>query len=270
MPSTEDDPIRLLYDGQWNQAGKAVEAEIAAGETDLSRLLNRSYATLIGANAPARRTGLAFGRVYEASSLAAYRLDRDWTADIVIAHASRIGADAIIETGAGWGYNLFNIWLRGGPDTPCHAFEYAAAGRETALRVRDAVAAGPALEVHAFDYRAPDLSPVVGRYRRPLVFTRHSIEQVPELPQAFIDALLDLAPVVEVLHFEPVGFQFAPLQEASAAVQAHSLVQGYNTNLWALLQANEAAGRIVIEEAQDNVMAAKLKNASSLIRWRTA
>lgn len=270
MPSAAKEPIRQRYDTLWSQADAAIDAEIAAGETDLSRLLHRSFACLTQGYAPATQTGLAFGSAYEAPSLATYRLDRDWTADTVIALAARIDADAIIETGAGWGYNLFNIWLRGAPDVDFHAFEYVAAGRGAALRLRDAVAAGPRLEVHAFDYRTPDLSAVAGRYRRPLIFTRHSIEQIPLLPQTCIDAFLDLAPAVGVLHFEPVGFQVDPEKAGSAETRTHSLKQDYNTNLWDLLQANAAAGRIVIEEAEVNVMAAKIKNASSLIRWRTA
>jgi hypothetical protein len=35
-----------------------------------------------------------------------------------------------------------------------------------------------------------------------------------------------------------------------------------------MLQDMQAAGRLVIEEAAANVMAAKLHNATTLIRWR--
>jgi hypothetical protein len=266
-PATD---VKATYEAWWSATRDAVDGEIAAGETELSRLMHRAFARTVGARPKTEQTSIIFHREAPAPYLAGHRIARDWIADTVIEHAVRTGADALIETGSGWGYNLFNIWLRGGPQLPCHAFEYTQAGRETCMRLRDAAWAGPQVEVHAFDYYAADLSAVAGRYRRPLIYTSHSIEQIGVLPQSCIDAFLGAADEVTVLHFEPVSWQFAPDEEASRSVLKHCQRSGYNTNLWPLLQANAADGRLVIEETEANVMAPKLTNSSSLIRWRKA
>jgi hypothetical protein len=261
--------VKATYEASWSGVRSAAELEIAAGETELSRLLHREFARVVGRRPAGEWQSLIFGRETPAPIVSGHRIARDWIADTVIEHAVRIGADAIIETGAGWGYNLFNIWLRGGPQVPCHAFEYTEAGRGTCRRVSEAARAGPQIEVHAFDYHTPDLAPAAGRYKRPLVYTSHSIEQIGKLPQSCIDAFLALAPEVEVLHFEPVGWQFEPDHWASGRVWEHCLANGYNENLWSLLQQNEDAGRLTIEDAQAHVMAPKLTNTSSLIHWRS-
>lgn len=262
--------IKDLYESSWSRARATLEAQIAAGETELSRLLHGAFAQIVGERPPGEWQSIVFGREVPTPFLAAHRIARDWIADTVIEHAVRIGADAIIETGSGWGYNLFNIWLRGGPRVDCHAFEYTEAGRETCRRMLDAASDGPALETHAFDYYAADFSSLAGRYRRPLVYTSHSIEQIAEMPQSCIDALLTLAPEVEVLHFEPVSWQFDPDHWASGRVADYCERQNYNRNLWSLLQDNEDAGRLTVEETLANVMAPKTFNTTGLIRWRSA
>jgi hypothetical protein len=259
--------IKASYEAWWSNVRAAVETQIAAGETDLSRILHRTFANAVGAPPPGDPPSLVFGREVPAPYLTAHRMGRDWIADMVIEQADRIEADAIIETGSGWGYNLFNIWLRGGRKVPCHAYEYTEAGRETCTRVRDAARDGPEITVHAFDYHAADLSAVAGRYQRPLIYTSHSIEQIANLPQSCIEAFLATAPEVTVMHFEPVSWQFDPDSEASERVRRHCERSGYNDNLWPLLELNQAAGRLTIEETMANVMAPKLTNSSSLIRW---
>lgn len=261
--------IKDVYESWWSRVRAALESQTSAGETELSRLLHVTFAQTVGKRPASEWQSIIFGRETPAPYLAGHRIARDWIADTVIEHAARIGADAIIETGSGWGYNLFNIWLRGGPPVDYHAFEYTEAGRDTCRSMRAAAHDGPRLETHAFDYHGADLSPVGGRYRRPLIYTSHSIEQIAEMPQSFIEALLAIAPEIEVLHFEPVSWQFDPDHWASERLAEYCGRQGYNRNLWNLLQANEDAGRLVIEETQANVMAPKTFNTTGLIRWRS-
>lgn len=269
-PAMTDDArarIKATYESKWSGDRAAIEEQIAAGERDLSRIVHRSFASMVG-RMPARDTPrILFGREAPAPYLTAFRITREWIADTVAEHARRIDADAIVEAGSGWGHNLFLTWLRGGPDVAYHAFEYTEAGRETTLRLGQAAAVGPCIEAHPFDYYTPDFSVIAGRVRRPLVFTSHSIEQIGTLPQGFIDELLRLAPQVTVLHFEPVGWQFAPDDPFGLEVKAHCLRKGYNENLWSLLNANAAAGSLTIDETMANVMAPKPINSTSLIRW---
>ena len=267
-PQQHSDQVRAAYEAWWERTESAIDRHIAAGETDLARLLHLAYRDSVGETPPGPRTSIIYGLELEVPYLAANRIIRDWIADTVIEHAS--GVDAIIEIGSGWGYNLCNIWLRGGPRVDYHALELTDAGRRCCRKLRDAAQAGPNLAIHPFDYYTADLSALAGRYRTVLVYSSHSIEQVPELPESFIEAMLGLAGFVRVLHFEPVGWQFRATIAPGLpdrGTTAYADLHRYNRNLWTLLQRYAAAGSLVIEDAQPDLMAVKVYNGTSLIRW---
>src|SRR3954469_22914481 len=124
------DIVKASYEDAWSAARAAIEAEIAAGETALSRLVHRSFPNIGGKRIQEGNVSRIFHAEVPAPFLTARRISRDWMADTVIEQAGRTDADAIVEMGSGFGYNLFNIWLRGGPRVPHHAFEYTEAGRQ--------------------------------------------------------------------------------------------------------------------------------------------
>lgn len=270
MTGTQKEQVRASYEAWWSRIQSTLKTHVASGETNLSRLLYKIYADTVGERHAAEKFSILWGQEVPVPYLPANRIVRDWIADTVIAHAADV--DAVIETGSGWGYNLFNIWLRGGPDVPYHAFEYTDAGRESAAAVRTAAAAGPQMNIHPFDYYAADLTPATGRYGKVLVYSSHSIEQVGELPSSFIDAVLGLAKDVVCLHFEPVGWQFAA--ESGQRVgdygqRAYADKHHYNKNLWRMLKQYEKDGRIVVEQALADTMCVKAYNGTSLLRWRS-
>lgn len=260
--------VKTTYESSWSEIRQAIEIEADTSERDLSRLLNKAYARSLAARKrPPTQVSIVFGREAEMSFLAANRIARDWIADCVIERAA--SADAIIELGSGFGYNLFNVWLRGGPAIPYHALEYTQAGRDASALIAQSAVGGPPLTISAFDYYEPDFSALVGRYSNPLVYSSHSIEQIPELPAIFFERLLALAPDLTVLHFEPVGWQIGDDSDPqNVRVRAHCERSNYNRNLWALLNALARSGRLAIEETQPNRMAPKLTNSTTLIRWR--
>ena len=260
--------VKTTYEASWSEIRQAIEIEAEAGESGLSRLLHKSYARSLAARKrPATQVSIVFGREAEMSFLAANHIARDWIADCVIERA--VSADAIIELGSGFGYNLFNVWLRGGPATPYHALEYTQAGRDACALIAKSTVGGPPLTVSAFDYYEPDFSNLLGRYSNPLVYSSHSIEQIPELPGIFLERLLALAPDLTVLHFEPIGWQMGDDSDPqNARVRAHCERSNYNRNLWPLLNEFARSGRLTIEETQPNRMAPKLTNSTTLVRWR--
>jgi len=264
------DPVRATYEIWWSRIQTALNTEVAAGEKNLSRLLHKIYAQTVGERHASEKFSILWNTEVPAPYLAANRIIRDWIADTVIAQAARF--DAIIETGSGWGYNLFNIWLRGGPNVPYHAFEYTEAGRASAQAIRNAAENGPQLQIHPFNYYEADLTPASGLYKRVLVYSSHSIEQIGALPNSFIDGLLALAEEVVCLHFEPVGWQFAeqtgaPIRDSGQ--RAYSDRHGYNKNLWSLLNAYQQQGRLVIDETSVETMCVKAYNGTSFIRWHS-
>jgi hypothetical protein len=138
----------------------------------------------------------------------------DWVAGLV-----DDGTDCIVEFGAGLGFNLARLRLRLGERPITYmAFEPTQAGQDAARRIF-ALAPGTAQESHPFDYLAPDLAPLA-RFKRIVAFSRHSIEQVPVLGDAFHRALLSTN-LAACLHAEPVGWQrFSNLRETVKAIMA--------------------------------------------------
>jgi hypothetical protein len=170
----------------------------------------------------------------------------------------------VLELGSGPGYRVLGTWLAGGPEALYVGAEYTAPGRDASelLAARD-----PQLRFRAlpFDYYAPDLTSL-GRHRHAVVFTAHSVEQIPSLPASVIDAIRGVADSVTVLHFEPVGWQFNGDTPGSSIAYAER--HDYNRNLVDLLLDQEAAGNIEILTSIRDVMANNPANSTSLIAWR--
>ncbi len=170
--------------------------------------------------------------------------------------------DLVIELGSGWARNVLTFASSLGPPRARYVgAEYTAAGRDCADRL---AALDPALDFSslAFDYRAPDLGSL--RARRALVFTVHSVEQVPALPAAVVDEIRGVAPHVTCVHVEPVGWQIGGSAFTSPAyAERHD----YNRNLWALLSQEAAEGRLSIDRVAVDVCGVNPANASSVLAW---
>lgn len=249
------------YEEVWSGVLEAARRH-AAAEGQLSRAVRLIEAERRSTSAdPA--AGIAFGQpvTLPAAVLMGGRLALK--SHTLIEH-SLPGADLIVELGSGWGLNLFDIYLSGGPRAHYVAMEPTLAGR-TASEVLAALE--PDLEFHAlpFDFRKPDYSGL--KARRALVFSSHAIEQVPELSREAITGLFDVAPDLTCVHFEPVGWQTGAISDPHAA-RAYAERADYNRNLWPLLQTLEAEGRIVIDRMVPDIFSHKAGNASTLIVWR--
>lgn len=269
--SSHAEDVRSRYEAAWSRIENAVDRNIDAGEQELSRLLHTSYAQTVGEVPGGERVSIFWDTPTPAPYLAANRIIRDWIADTVIHHAAALDADAVIELGSGWGYNLFNIWMRGGPlDAHYVGLEYTDAGRRVASRIAKSATSGPKLDVHPFDYYELEWRWLAKKFERAVIYTSHSIEQITELPTNFVERVSTLADDFVCLHFEPVGWQIPGAQDRDAGFGQleYSQKHGYNTNLWALLNQKAETGSIEIFDARANVMAVKLYNGTSTIFWR--
>ncbi len=211
---------------------------------------------------PAPELGGALGFDINRPPLAVRRLARDWIADTVIEHAE--GVDAIIETGAGWGCNLFCIWLRGGPDVPYHSLELIEEACSACRTVSESVKNGPRIEAKQFDFYTPNISDLNGRYSHPLIFSNAAIDKVGVLPHSYIDQILDLAPKVTVLSFEFLEWQF---RHKGAAPDAATLSRidkdDLNRNYLPLIYQYEEGRLVDIKEMIPRVMGREL----SFLHW---
>lgn len=183
-----------------------------------------------------------------------------------VVDACRDGTDLVVELGCGWGWHIVGAWLAGAPREALYVgAEYTAAGREATQRLADL---DPELRLRAlaFDYNDPFASlRTLGRVRDAVVFSVHSVEQIPRLSPDVPRAIAALAESVRCLHFEPVGWQATPASGGSS--RAYAEHHDYNRDLLHVLRAEEAAGGLRIDEIALDLVGLNPANASTLVRW---
>ena len=254
----------------WKNRAEALTAVIAAGETNLSRVMTLSNRLLSGATdvdvSPVPMANL--GTVVALPRAGAGSIYGKILVNAVLGLCSE-ATESVVELGSGWGNQLVGCWLGGGPrEAAYHACEPTSNGRR-ATELLASIEPRMRLFAHDFDYFAPAFSWFHGR-GEVVVFTSHSIEQIAEIPDALFERLLDLGESVRVAHIEPVGWQIAEALGVSSALnrehKERNRSYGFNENLWGRLDALEATGRITIRDVAIDI-AGTSYNPTSVIRW---
>ncbi len=251
------------YEPTWYVELQRLTRAIESGERNLSRVLDLAVANRGNKNfftERARRIWLGKMRAGPASLVFP---ERRAMRNALLHEACTPETDSIIDLGSGPGYHLFWFWLAGGPrDARYMAFEITKVGR---LCTELLAKLGPGIRAsaHAFDYYAPDYSPVPGGQRHIVVYTNGSIEQIGQLPEAALWDLTTKAKRVTFLHWEPVGWQI----EDNPQHKERCLKLGYNENLWPMLKKWEAEKRIVIDRTFPNIFG-KDHHMAAFIQWR--
>jgi hypothetical protein len=235
----------------------AVERAVRSIDGPLPTVLNRLIrAELHAEDVHAVRDVVVAGERTTLPAMAAVAT-AGWVAHAVASEAR--DADAVIELGAGWGRQLFGARLAGAAaDALYVAAEFTQAGRDASelLAKRD-----PEMRFRAaaFDYHHPHLE--LPPLDRAVVFTAHSIEQIPMLPEVFVSFVLQLAREVKVLHFEPVGWQ------VRGGADDYAETHDYNRNLVPLLRRAEADGVISITGMAVDAFGLNPQNPTTLVTW---
>ena len=190
--------------------------------------------------------------------------------NVLLLRCEAVRPDLIVELGAGWGRNLFDLWLAGGPrDARYAALEFTASGREATCLLGN-LEAGLRLEVHPFDYYAPEAT-VIEPGRRVLVFTVFSIDQIPTLAAAAIRWAFDLGADVWGVNFEPFGWQcrdeLGQSQMVGSSAQ-YAARHDYNRNFWPVMRDLAENRSLEIELVRPELYGANPDNAASLLQWR--
>lgn len=260
---TESQKGPAAYERVWAEVADAAERH-AAREGSLARALRLTEAEWIGASLEAA-DGTAYGKRVVLPKAALHGARRALHSHVLSTALPE--ADLVVELGSGWGNNLLDLHLAGGPRARFFALEPTRFGRAAVERL---AALDPSLDLTTlyFDYERPDYRALPSG-RRLLVFTSHSIEQISQLPEAVITGLFSLAEEIVGVHFEPVGWQIRPDTGIEAGARRdYSLANGYNENLWPLLNELAVAGELTIETVVPDIVHHKVWNASSLIVWR--
>lgn len=283
------------YERLWQGVEDKVKSLLDAGEHDLGRLhllMRRNFGEefadphLAQKYRDHERKKVADGFLYDKQIIRVH--DADSRVITLMTDAvkmrevvSAFGPDVerVVETGAGWGKTLFNIWRYGGPGTAdYYAMELTETGRRVAGLVARESSADIRLHALPFDYYAPDFS-VLADERRTCFVTHHSIEQMPEIGAEYLDAILAVPGFHRCVHLEPVGWQVPAnnwlvgahakeeMLRIDDANRRFSEKRNQNRNLYPLLRRYEREGRIRIWVCRKHLCSHLMANATTLIVW---
>lgn len=256
------------YEPVWQELAAAVDARVAAGERNLSRVVSSVYHEWRGHDV-ARANGVAFGEVVALPRSALAGARRALIAQTVIA-ACRPDTSLIVELGSGPGLNLCDVFLGGGPPGAAYAgLELTRSGRDCLTKLA-ALDDGFDCEARFFDYHAPDLRLLDDHRGHLVVFTVHSIEQIREISGELFEQIIDRADRVSGIHFEPVGWQIEGRESGRYSSRAYAQSAGYNENLLQILSELESRSRLTVDSIVPDIFSHKAKNASTLVTWTTA
>jgi len=179
--------------------------------------------------------------------------------------------DAVIELGSGYGQNLIELFYQGGPRVPYYAGEFTKSGTDCAKMLGNLMLETELIPFR-FDFRNPDLS-MIPRYKKVLVFTSHSIEQVGEIPDNLIPAICDLAEQVTCIHIEPFGYQLSSIKnenEVDKNQRQYFKENSWNKNLVRQLVYHSCNEKIDLQYIGKNVLGGgDAHNPSSLALWKS-
>jgi hypothetical protein len=261
-----NDP-RENYEREWETILGLVQRHIGAGEKSLSRVLRLVEAEWRRMDLKPTK-GTSFGETVTLPRAAIFGARQALRTRTLI-RACMPSTKTIVELGSGWGNNLLDLYLSGGPaDAHYHALEPTRSGRECAKLLAN-LEPGLHLAASEFDYDRPDYSTIPSLTPHVVVFTSHSIETIPHLSESAITGLLSLGTAVTGVHFEPVGWQLSENVGDAGATREYSLKNRYNENLWDILKGLEREGKITVTTAVPDIFHHKTYNASCLIIWNS-
>jgi hypothetical protein len=172
--------------------------------------------------------------------------------------------ETLVELGCGLGDKLLKATPELNTRQP-YGGEFTNAGVECGrlLAVRQGIVA----RFEHFDYNDPQtLVPVPAGA---VVFTSHSIEQIPDLSESFVEGLLRRSPK-RVVHLEPCYEDQDETTLTGLMRRRYTELNDYNRNLVGLLRSLESRGRLRILEHRPNVFSDTPFNPTSILVWEPA
>jgi hypothetical protein len=212
------------------------------------------------------------GKTFGLSALAQEFIWRDIITDILL-KSTGAEVDVIAELGAGWSANIFNLWIRGGPrGTRYYGCEHVEAGRSAAKLLAES---DPELAFQApvFDWDDPNFDFLPRSSGGMLVFSCHSIEQIPNLDVATFEKLIAITqnyPTLVGVHIEPVGWQYPELsndQLLTKKLKEYAYEKNYNTNFRAVMDDLVAQNQIEVQRVVVDCFGAP-RNPGTVVIWR--
>jgi hypothetical protein len=171
-------------------------------------------------------------------------------------------AETLVELGAGLGDKLLKVARALGPRV-IYGGEFTASGVACGRLL--ARQAGLAAQFEHFDYNDPATLAAVPEAA--LVYTSHSIEQIPTLLDSFVEGLFRRRPRM-VVHLEPCYEDQHPMSIIGLMRRRYAELNDYNRNLVGVVRALEQAGRVRVLEHRRNVFSNTPFNPTSVLIWQ--
>jgi len=251
---------------KWPAILKHIDALRQDGETSLSRMVTAVTRAEFGNPTLDPRRLCLEQRVVDVPGSFGWYGAYAMIAELVVA-ATRPDTGAVIDLGAGWGRTLLDVWLRGGPrDAPYFALEFTAAGQQCAAAL-GALEPGLDLRTGFFDFTRPDYSILPRDLSHAVIVTVSSVHQVPLLEEAAYREILGVAPEIDCLHFEQLGWQMDSADPDDPA-RAYAIKNDYNRNFWPILSSLEKSGDIEFVAVETDLVGLRSDYPLSLVHWR--
>ena len=116
-----------------------------------------------------------------------------------------------------------------------------------------------------FDYNNPET--LNGMDEGAIIYTSHSIEQIPFLKKEFIEGLIKIKPK-KVIHFEPCYEDQDSTTITGLMRKKYIEINDYNRNLVSLLMDFQSNSKIEIVDHQKNIFSDTPFNPTSVITWK--
>jgi len=254
------------YERHWLNYVTTLRSIILSGETNLSRAVWKVEQAL-KIRRPIEKV-LILGKVQKVPSEIIWQWF-DVESLAFLTKYSDEDTNCVVEVGAGPALFLFKFWLSHGPlNANYYALEITQTGR-LFTNIMSCLESSTSFRSLYFDYQKPDFSTLRNKYNKVLVFSKGSVEQIPELPKEFFTQLLSISKELTCVHSEPVGWQIVKPYKQDLRTRKHRkrcLKKNYNTNLWALLQELESEGLLAINEYLIN-FSGKADHPGTYISW---
>lgn len=178
--------------------------------------------------------------------------------DTIRPYASR----TIIELGSGLGDKLLSVVAGVGNVDRAFGGEYTSSGVECGrLLARDS---SGNIDFFRFDYNDP--TTLAALPEGGLIYTSHSIEQIPSLLDSFIEGVIKTKPQ-HVIHLEPCYEDQDQSTMIGLMRRKYIEMNDYNRNLVGVLRKYEASGKISIVKHEQNVFSDTPFNPTSVLVW---
>jgi len=191
-------------------------------------------------------------------------LARNYITEIIGYYMRFYGLKSVIEMGSGIGINLFNVFLYYGAE---YIRGGELCGNSKKLSNKIATDFGVNGEFIDFDYyKSGDINRLCDYGKDYILVTSHSIEQLPSLPDHFVDEIINLKnPPKAVLHFEPIQFPEADIFDSYC--KKYSEINLYNQDLFYKLNDAYNAKKIKVLHIGKHVMGFSAFNPTSVLVW---